>query len=340
VAAFLVALDPVLLVQARSVMTETLAAFLLAGALAALADEGWKSAAKSGVWLGLAALCRPSTLACGMLMVLAALLLKPGGARARLGRSAAMLAAVVLVLMPWAIRNAVALGETVWTTTHGGYTLALANNPAYYRDVLDGPPGAVWSGPGQEAWFREVNRTYQGLSEPEADRALRRDTVRFIREHPRAFLRASFARLGRFWGLAPAGAVYRWPLRVATLAWTLPFWLAVALGLMTRGARTWPAASAVAQIVALSTVHAAFWTDLRMRAPVVPALALIASQAARSGGLEALRWGGKKNPWRKCFVLSNFRRPDRMADRSRRVQLADQVASLARTLASFPRAGP
>ena len=45
-------------------------------------------------------------------------------------------------------RHAIALifGVPVWTTTHGGYTLALANNEVYYRDVLNGSPGAVWTG--------------------------------------------------------------------------------------------------------------------------------------------------------------------------------------------------
>ena len=50
------------------------------------------------------------------------------------------------VLAPWAVRNALVLGEPVWTTTHGGYTLALANNEVYYRDVLGGSPGQVWYG--------------------------------------------------------------------------------------------------------------------------------------------------------------------------------------------------
>ena len=64
-----------------------------------------------------------------------------------------MVAAAVATLAPWALRNARALGEPVWTTTHGGYTLALANNPTYYDEVLDGPPGAVWSGPNQRRWW-------------------------------------------------------------------------------------------------------------------------------------------------------------------------------------------
>jgi len=48
-----------------------------------------------------------------------------------------------LVLSPSMIRNLALFGEPVWTTTHGGYTLALANNPVYYRNVLDGEP---WPG--------------------------------------------------------------------------------------------------------------------------------------------------------------------------------------------------
>ena len=37
--------------------------------------------------------------------------------------------------------------------TNGGYTLALANNPVYYRDVLNGPSGRVWSGQDQWEWW-------------------------------------------------------------------------------------------------------------------------------------------------------------------------------------------
>ena len=66
--------------------------------------------------------------------------------------------AVALVLSPWMIRNFAVFGEPVWTTTHGGYTLALANNPVYYRDVLNGPPGRVWTGHEQWEWWDSVNR--------------------------------------------------------------------------------------------------------------------------------------------------------------------------------------
>jgi len=38
----------------------------------------------------------------------------------------------------------------------------------------------------------------------------------------------------------------------------------------------------LAVLVALSGVHTLFWTDVRMRAPVVPAIALIAASAVSS----------------------------------------------------------
>ena len=50
-------------------------------------------------------------------------------------------------------------------------------------------------------------------------------------ERPRDFARASLARLGRFWSVAPSGAVYPARLRLATAAWTVPLWAALIVGL-------------------------------------------------------------------------------------------------------------
>jgi hypothetical protein len=227
------------------------------------------------VALGLSALCRPSTLPAAALVAAAGLVVGPGSRADRLWRGALVALATVATLAPWALRNARIFGEPVWTTTHGGYTLALANNPTYYAEILDGPPGAVWSGPNQQRWFEGVGPSVAGLSEPAADRRLRSFALQLAWARPRDFARASLARLGRFWGIAPAGAVYPSWLRALTALWTVPLGIALVAGLCRRTLWTWPRIAAPLMLAALSAVHAIYWTDLRMRAPLVPAIALI-----------------------------------------------------------------
>lgn len=283
----IVAFDPVLLAQGRAVMTETLAAWLVSATLVLVGQGGLRGAWLGGFGFGLATLCRPSFLPAAGLTAVAALAAGPGTPAVRVRRAAVLVLATIAPLVPWAWRNARVLGEPVWTTTHGGWTFALANNPVYYDEVLDGPPGAVWSGANQARWFAQTGRVVAGLSEPAADRRLRALGLQFVASRPRAFARACLTRLGRFWGLAPAGAVYSRTTRLVTAAWTLPLWIALGLGLTCHGLWRWPRVAAPAIVLALTAVHALFWTDLRMRAPIVPALAVIASGARRPGRADA-----------------------------------------------------
>ncbi|MDR3618564.1 MAG: dolichyl-phosphate-mannose-protein mannosyltransferase [Paludisphaera borealis] len=278
-AGLIVACDPVLVWQARFVMTETLAAFLLVAALAEFARGGRWSPCLAGGILGLAGLCRPSALPGAGLTVLAALIVPPGAARERFRRGAGVAIGLVVVLSPWVARNAWVFGEPVWTTTHGGYTLALGNNEVYYRDVLEGPPGRVWTGRDQWLWWDSVNKRTAGMSEPEADRLLRNSVVELARSRPRMFLRACLARLATFWSAVPAEGVYGRATRLITGAWTIPLWTALVLGAFHPRFRRWPGVAVPMAIVGLSVVHTLYWTDMRMRAPIVPAIALVAASA-------------------------------------------------------------
>ncbi len=282
-AALIVAFDPVLAWQARSVMTETPAAFLVASAMAGLARGGRRGAVLGGLAFGLAGLCRPSLLAGAALTILAGLLAPPGGMKERIGRSAALAMTIAMVLVPWMIRNLVVLGEPIWTTTHGGYTLALANNPVYYREILDGPPGRVWTGEDQWRWWDSVNRETAGMTERQADRYLQSTVWRLARERPRDFGRSVIARLRHFWSVAPAASVYPAAARWITMAWTAPLWIALLLGSARRSLWSWPRVAAPMMVIGLTMVHTLFWTDLRMRAPIVPAIALIAAGAGAFG---------------------------------------------------------
>ena len=288
IAALVTACDPVLVWQSRSVMTETPAAFLIAASLAALCRAGWSGPLLGGVGFGLAALCRPSLLAAAILTIMAALVAKPGEPRLRVVRAGTLAVTLVIVLSPWTIRNTLVLGEPVWTTTHGGYTLALANNPVYYDQVLNGPPGRVWSGEEQWLWWDSVNRATRRMSGPEADRYLKAQVWKLARDRPVDFGRAMLARLGHFWSVAPAASVYPGTARWATIAWTIPLWAALGFGLVQPSLWRWPRIAAPSCAIGLTLVHVLFWTDLRMRAPIVPAIALVAAS------LPALRHAPKR----------------------------------------------
>jgi hypothetical protein len=285
-----VGFDPVLIAQVRSVMTETLAACLAACVLWTAVRLSRSAARQSICWPlgcgiagGLAVLCRPSS-APGFLLFLPALC-----TRERRWALGPCLLGFLLTLAPWALRNQWALGAPIWTTTHGGYTLALANNDAYYDDVVLGPPGAVWGGPRQQRWFESITDQTRTLGEPGADRWLRGQAIHTMRQRPAVFVRATWQRMLRFWGLAPSGAVYPDRVRWLCAIWTLPLWLCLAAALLHPRAWRWPAWTATAQIVGLTLVHAAFWTDLRMRAPLAPAIALLASSVLATPSLRHWR---------------------------------------------------
>jgi hypothetical protein len=284
-AAMFVAADPVLVWQSRSVMTETTSAFLVALALAGTTRTAWRAAVQGGLGLGLLSLCRPSGLAAATLVIMAGLAAGPGSWRERLIRSGGIAAMLVVCILPWAIRNAWVFGEPICGTTHNGYTLALANNPTYYHEVLDAAPGTVWTGTNQWEWWDSVNRATAGMSEPDADRFLRNSVFRLACNRPDEFARAAVHRLIHFWGLFPADSVYAPILRWASLAWTLPLWLALAAGLFQRETWRWPRIVAPSICAGFTLVHALYWTDLRMRAPLVPAIAVIAASAQLAGWL-------------------------------------------------------
>ena len=116
--------------------------------------------------------------------------------------------------------------------------MALANNPVYYAEVLDGQParlGLVGSESGRRGLMR-WGRSTVAMSEPEADRLLAVEGVGdLLRDRPTELpARASIARLGRFWGLAPSEAVYRAWLRAISDRLDLAAVARPAVGLATR----------------------------------------------------------------------------------------------------------
>ncbi len=138
VAAVLVACDPILLKQSTVVMTETLATAIAALALVALTLVTRRPTLGrvigAGAVLGLSVLCRPAFLVFAVAALPTFVWLMPC-AKDGLRVTALITVALAVTLAPWTIRNWVQFGRPIVTTTHGGFTLALANNPEFYAHL-------------------------------------------------------------------------------------------------------------------------------------------------------------------------------------------------------------
>ncbi len=281
----LVAVDPILLRQSTQLMTETVAAFFAALVLAMLTAVAARPvalrAASAGVALGLAVLCRPTFMPFGLLAPIALWNLLPVSApRGRCVLTVWL--AMAATLAPWAVRNTLVFGRPIVTTTHGGTTFLLGNNPSFYAHMLESP---------DEPWDASLFNTQHGhfwnrpfpvdeLADNEDSYA---EAMRSIREEPRTFIRSVLYRVSRLWGVLPLPLADDSPrdkqMRYAVAGWyTLEFAAAI-LGIWRIG-RRWLTTSwifALLLAAAFTAVHALYWTDLRMRAPLVPAIALVAA---------------------------------------------------------------
>ena len=111
---------------------------------------------------------------------------------------------------PWVVRNALVMGRPLLTTTHGGYTLLLANNPVFYDDVARRPWAAVWEQDRLEAWQRSMLADVAadlGPSPAEipVDRWQSDRAWQHIRNDPAGFAAAVWYRLRSLWSLSPRG---------------------------------------------------------------------------------------------------------------------------------------
>lgn len=159
------------------VASESLWAFLMLLGIALLLLPGSRSlmAILSGITFGLACLVRPQLLP----VPLIALLLLPRGERPRpLGERlltlAGVYATILVVLVPWTIRNYRAFGHVVLVSTNAGGNLLTGNNPWADGTYMERPEFTEIVGPGNEY---------------EKDRRAKSYAIDYIREHPLATLK-------------------------------------------------------------------------------------------------------------------------------------------------------
>lgn len=297
-----VAIDPILLNQAGEVMTETTATLFATVSLLALTRWNERnsnvSAAVAGVTLGLSILCRPTFLVWAGLCGLYVLVTGRNGPTIK--QLIAYTLAIGLVLLPWGVRNYRAVGRPIVTTAHGGYTLLLANNTFLYEHLRTKPWGSVWDARELDPLMRPdprdpSRRSLRELPELESDRALYDLAKQTIRDQPGMFAYASLVRLGCLWSpLAHqvsatetrSGRVARW----VAAAWYAGVFLLALLAVALRAVKLEkpPWVWGLLVLLAFSLIHAVYWTNIRMRAPLMPvvylaAAAFCASRSRRAG---------------------------------------------------------
>ena len=305
-----VAVDPLLLRYSILPMTEVPCAAILLAALVAY-EQFLSSQAESGrrsMWYGILAgvlfgfgtLIRPVVLIVCVFLTVYAIgrmlksrsSLPPSSASSSTSFLRSVLPAIIplvvagLVLCPWIIRNAVHFHRFIPATTHGGYTLALGNNPDFYRDVINGTDEFPWDGPGLDAWQQRMilQCEREGVplgNEPATDAWYYSQAAAAIRADPLSFLKATALRLRRFWAISTADSSTTTSVSMRLImVWYVILWAGLVLQIIQayvgkNSGQRHPMVMLWLVILAFLMMHSVYWTDTRMRAPVMPIMMVI-----------------------------------------------------------------
>ncbi len=318
-ATLLVACDPILLNQSRLVMTETLATYLaLLGWWSWLrmleplpnadggregrpshAGTGWAWVA--GVFAGLAVLCRPTAWP-AVLGMLAGLVFigfaekSPAQRAAHRRQLVGLTMGLLLLAAPWVIRNQLQLGSPIVMTTHGGFTLYLANNPSLYDHFGSGNYARQWDPEPFHHRWKEQRDAFQKdgpVSELQMDQYAEQLAKETIAARPLVFFQSCLARLGWLWAWWPQQVAAGYASTIAIgcfyavesllALWglgSLVGWRCTTLSHRSERTGWWFWLPGLATMFTLSAIHAIYWSNMRMRAPAIPAVALLASLGA------------------------------------------------------------
>jgi 4-amino-4-deoxy-L-arabinose transferase-like glycosyltransferase len=288
-----IAIYPALLEYQGMLMGEPLAAALLSGGtLAALWAAGPAVSARErwllpGALFGALALVRPEYL--GVALVVSLVVLAKnwrGDRRGALIKAAVLLVGVAIVVVPWTVRNAIALDRFVPISTGGGQVLFAGTylpsggDPERVgAEVVKSHPDLFGSGAVRRLRLEQIlarlaAHRYPGL---EADKALsrmgREQLLDDISEEPLEYLGFIATKIGRIWSHGPRD-VMRMP------AWEALHWLLVTFGLVglivLALQRRWEALLLATIFLAITTISALLVASPRRVLVMMPLVAALA----------------------------------------------------------------
>lgn len=301
VAALAVAIYPATIEYTGMLMTEPLAATLLAGGILGIlwAAEGtprgdaalpWRWLVP-GLTLGALALVRPEYLAIGLLLALLVFLRQLRHAEWKRALLAGILVAlgIVVVVAPWTIRNAIALDRFVAVSTGGGQVLyagtylpsdgnpekvgaaVVAENPQLFG------PHAVENLRLEQILARLAEARYPGMEPDQALSKMGREQLRTdISDHFGEYVEFVAAKVGRIWSHGPR-AIMRTPV------WEALHWALLTLGLLGLALlaylRRWEALLIGAVFLAVTLISAFLVASPRRVLVLIPLLSACAGAA-------------------------------------------------------------
>ena len=189
----------------------------------------------------------------------------------RLRGSLLALAIMLLLILPWTVRNYRAFGHFVPLNTNAGYAFFWANHPIYGAQFV-----AIL--PGKAPYQRLIPAELRSLDEAALDSALLRRGFEFVMQDPARYFLLSLSRLRTFFMFWPESesSFLSNLVRVLSFGVALPF-IIVGLWLTAREWRRW---SLLWLFVAVYTVvHLLSWALVRYRLPVDGVLLIFASPA-------------------------------------------------------------
>ncbi len=241
----------------------------------------------AGASVALAALCRPTFLVWGAAVGLALLLPSRTPYRRKFWLAVVFALSAGGVLAPWAIRNACTFERFIVTTTHGGYTLWLGNNPEFYRFLEQSRWGDVWDSQHLDEQYLRVRQQHNN-DELQTDRWAYDQAVATISHEPASFLRACVFRVGSLWGVVPhrvdsSESVARRLTRYAVGVWYALVLTLALVGVCTLRRQLYrpPWLWGLLLCLSFTAMHAVYWSNLRMRAPLMPIICLAATVGVR-----------------------------------------------------------
>ncbi len=256
---------------------ETLFTFFLAvavyGLITNIQKPDWKNLALSGIFTGLAALCKPTTFAFIPFSVLGFLVIFGIRKVATYRNIGIFLFFFVIILSPWVIRNRIVFQRIIPSETRLGPALLdgtlLFNALEQHRAK-------------QEKQTNPVLLKGKELNEIERNEYYTKEALNFIRRNPKYMMKLAVRKFLNFWRLYPhTGSIYTVHSQtlivlISFLSYGLLLPFSIVGVLLSLG--NWKQFTFLyGLIVSFTVIHMVFWVQIRYRLPIMPYMIVFAA---------------------------------------------------------------